>query len=143
MGLPIAHGTQKRRIMTALWRSSPSAASRPVWLRTPSLAAHVAAADRRARSQWSCRNQAGLILRLAGFFSFFFVAASRWSRNRFPTQRGGFSTPGTGGAFTVFTEAEPVPSVGIATEVRHLTSSPSSRGQSLGGALWRPAYTPG
>ncbi len=51
--------------------------------------------------------------------------------------------PGTGSTFTVSTEAEPVPSTGTTTEVRHLTSSPSSWGQILGGALWRPAYTPG
>jgi hypothetical protein len=42
------------------------------------------------------------------------------------------------------TEAVPVPSTGTATEVRPVTSSPSSRGQSSGGgALWTPAYTPG
>jgi hypothetical protein len=37
----------------------------------------------------------------------------------------------------------PILSMGTATEVGPLTSSPSSRGQSSGGALWRPAYTPG
>jgi hypothetical protein len=51
--------------------------------------------------------------------------------------------PGTGGTFTAATDAVPVPSTGTATEVRHLTSSPSSRCQSSGGALWRAAYTPG
>ncbi len=91
----------------------------------------------------SCRNQEGLILRPAGFFSFFFSAASRQSGSHFYTQRGGFCMPGTSGAFTVSTEAVPVLSAGTATEVRPLTSSPSSRGQSSGGALWRPAYTPG
>jgi hypothetical protein len=42
--------------------------------------------------------------------------------------------PETGSAFTVSTEAVPVPSMGSATEVRPLTSSPSSRGQSSGGS---------
>ncbi len=89
----------------------------------------------------SCHNQEGLILRPAGFFSFFFSTASRRSVSHFSTQRGGFCTPGTGGAFTVSTEAVPIPSAGTATEVRPLTSSPSSRGQSSGGALWRPVET--
>jgi hypothetical protein len=51
--------------------------------------------------------------------------------------------PGTGGAFTAFTETVPLPSTGTAQEVRSLTSSPSSRGRSLGGALWSAAYAPG
>jgi hypothetical protein len=37
----------------------------------------------------------------------------------------------------------PIPSTGTATEVGALTSSPPGRGQSSGGALWTPAYTPG
>jgi hypothetical protein len=91
----------------------------------------------------SCRNQAGLIFRPADFFTFLSGAATRRSRNRFPTRRGGFCTPGTGGAFTGATDAVPVPSTGTATEVGPLTSSPPSQGQSSGGALWTPAYTPG
>jgi hypothetical protein len=51
--------------------------------------------------------------------------------------------PGTGGAITGSTDVVHVPSTGTATEVGPLTSSPSSRGQSSGGALWSPAYTPG
>jgi hypothetical protein len=51
--------------------------------------------------------------------------------------------PGTGGAITGATDAVPDPSMGTATEVVLLTSSPSSRGQSSGGALWTPPYTPG
>ncbi len=61
-------------------------------------------------------------------------AATRRSRNRFPTSRGGFCMSGTGGAFTGATDAVPVPSMGTAKEVRPLTSSPSSRGQSSGGS---------
>ncbi len=60
----------------------------------------------------------------------------------FPTRRGGFCTPRTGGAFTGATDAVPVPSTGTVKEVRPLTFSPSSRGQSSGGALWTPAYIP-
>jgi hypothetical protein len=51
--------------------------------------------------------------------------------------------PGTGSTITVATDAVPVPSTGTATEVGPLTSSPPSRGQSSGGALWAPAFTPG
>jgi hypothetical protein len=51
--------------------------------------------------------------------------------------------PGTGGAITGATDAVPVPSTGTATEVGSLTSSPPGQGQSSGGALWTPAYTPG
>jgi hypothetical protein len=50
--------------------------------------------------------------------------------------------PGTGGAFTASTDAVPVSSTGTTQEVRPLTSSPPSRGQSSGGALWRAGYTP-
>ncbi len=94
--------------------------------------------------RWSCRNQAGHVFRPAGIFTFLFCgAATRRSRNRFPTTRGGFYTPGTGGAFTASTDVVPIPSTGAAPEVGPLTSSPPSRGQSLGGALWRAVYAPG
>jgi hypothetical protein len=46
-------------------------------------------------------------------------------------------------ALTASTDAVPVPSTGTANEVGPLAFSPSSRGQSLGGALWRAAYAPG
>ncbi len=45
--------------------------------------------------------------------------------------------------FTASTNAVPVPSAGTAQEVGPLTSSPPSRGQSLGGFLWRAVYDPG
>jgi hypothetical protein len=51
--------------------------------------------------------------------------------------------PGTGSAITGATDAVPILSTGNATEVGHLTSSPPGQGQSSGGALWIPAYTPG
>jgi hypothetical protein len=51
--------------------------------------------------------------------------------------------PGTSGAITGATEGVPVSSTGTAKEVGPLTSSPPGRGQSSGGALWTPAYTPG
>jgi hypothetical protein len=91
-----------------------------------------------------CRNQAGLIFRPTGLFTFLFSsAAARRSWNRFPTWRGGFCTPGTGGAFKASTDTVPVSSLGTAPEVGPLTSSPPSRGQSSGGALWRAGYIPG
>ncbi len=49
----------------------------------------------------------------------------------------------TGSATTGATDAVPVPSTGTATEVGSLTSSPPGRGQSWGGALLTPNYTPG
>jgi hypothetical protein len=51
--------------------------------------------------------------------------------------------PWTGTALTTSTDAVPVPSTGTAQEVGPLTSSHPSRGQSLGGTLWRAAYAPG
>ncbi len=81
----------------------------------------------------SCSNQAGLISRPAGFFTFSSGASTRRSRNHFPTRQGGFCTPGTGGAITGATDAVPVLSMGNATEVGPLTSSPPGRGQSSGG----------
>jgi hypothetical protein len=50
--------------------------------------------------------------------------------------------PGTGGTFTPSIDPVPVPSTGTTQEVRLLTSSPPSQGQSSGGALWRAAYAP-
>ncbi len=92
----------------------------------------------------SCRNQAGLVFRPAGLFTFLFSGtATRRSRNRFPTRQGGFCTPGTGGAFTPSKDLVHVSSTGTAPEVGPLTSSPPSRGQSSGGALWRAGYIPG
>jgi hypothetical protein len=64
-------------------RSSVSAASRPARLRTPSLAARLV----------SC------------FQTCWFLHPLLW--RRFPSRRGGFCTPGTGGAFTVSTDAVP------------------------------------
>jgi hypothetical protein len=92
--------------------------------------------------RWSYRNQAGLVFRPAGFSTFPSGTATRRSRNHFSTRRGSFCTPGTGGTFTGATDAVLVPSMGTAKEVRPLTSSPSSRGQSSGGALWTHAYIP-
>ncbi len=77
-------------------RSSPSAASRLARPRTPRLATRVAAAS---------RHQAGLVFRPAGFYTFLPGAATKRSRNRFPTRRGGFCTPRPGGAFTGATDA--------------------------------------
>jgi hypothetical protein len=51
--------------------------------------------------------------------------------------------PRTNGTFTASTDVVPVSSTGTAPKVGPLTSSPPSRGQSLGGALWRAGYTPG
>jgi hypothetical protein len=51
------------------------------------------------------RGQAGNFCAPLGLYTFN-SAAAKLSRNRFPTQRGGFCTPGTGGAINVSTAAE-------------------------------------
>ncbi len=58
-------------------------------------------------------------------------------RNRFPTRRGGFCTPRNRRRHHRVPRSGTRPSTGTATEVRPLTSSPSSLGQSSGAALWR------
>jgi hypothetical protein len=123
-------------------RSSSSAASRPAQQQTPSLEASVAAADCRVRAQADLPQPSGS------------RSQTRWfpPSSPAPPQDG----PGTiflpGEAvfaardqrpFTASTDKVPIPSVSTATKVRPLTSSPSSRGRSLGGALWRAAYDPG
>ncbi len=45
--------------------------------------------------------------------------------------------------FTASTDTVPIPSMDTAQEVGPLTSSPPSRDQSSGGALWTAAYAPG
>jgi hypothetical protein len=113
-------------------RWSPSAASRPALKQKPHLAVRNAAADRRASAQAVPPPQGGSHFQTRWFLTFSSGAATRWSWNCFPTRQGGFCTPGTSGAFTASTDAAPVLSMGTATEVRPLTSSPSSRGQSSG-----------
>jgi hypothetical protein len=120
-------------------RSSLSATSRLARLRTLRLAACVPAADCQIRTQAVLQQPSGSRFQTRWFLHLPSGAATRRSRNRFPTQRGGFCMPGTGGA----TDAVPVPSTGTATKVGPLTSSPPGRGQSSGGFLWTPAYTPG
>jgi hypothetical protein len=123
----------------------PSAALRLAWSRTPRLAARVAAADRRACAEAVLPQPSGSCFQTHWFLRLllFIGAATQRSRNHFSTQRGGFCTPGTAGTFTASTNTVPVQSAGTAQEVGPLTSSPPSRGQSWGGALWRVVYTPG
>jgi hypothetical protein len=98
------------------------------------------------------RGQAGNVRKPLGLYTFSNGAAAKRSRNCFPTQRGGFCTPGTGGAINVSTAAESAAPADTAaksaavsatpadtaSEDGPLTSSLPSRGQSSGGALWRP-----
>jgi hypothetical protein len=108
-------------------RLSPSTASRPARKQKPHLAVHNAAADCWASAEAVPPPQSGSNFQTrAGFFTFSSGAATRRSRNRFTTRQGGFCTTGTGGAFTASIDAALVPSMGTATEVRPLTSSPSS-----------------
>jgi hypothetical protein len=111
----------------------PSAALRLARPRTPRLAAHIAAADRLARAQAVLPQPSGSRFQTRWFLHLLLLW--RRSRNCFPTQRGGFCTLGTGGAFTESTDEVPVRSAGTTQEVGPLTSSPPSRGQSSGGAL--------
>ncbi len=52
------------------------------------------------------RGRAGIVCAPLGLCAFNSSAAAKRSRNRFPTQRGGFCTPGTGGAVNASTVAE-------------------------------------
>ncbi len=122
----------------------PSTALRLAWPQTPRLAAHVAAADHRARAQavlpqpsWS-RFQTRWFLHLL-------LHQRRHATVPEPLSNLArrFFTPGTGGAITASTGTVPILSAGTSQEVGPLTSSPPSRGQSSGGALWRAAYAPG
>jgi hypothetical protein len=85
-------------------RSSPSAAClhgrrSHAWQSAPPRLT-AGRAPRRLRS-----GQAGVVWAAIGLYAFIGTAV-KWSRNRFPTQHGGFCMPGTGGAVTVSTAAE-------------------------------------
>jgi hypothetical protein len=108
----------------------------------PRLAARVAAADRQARAQAVAPQPSGSRSQTHWSLHLLLLWRRHKTRNRFPTRRGGFCMPGTGDAITGATDTVPVPSTGTATEVGPLTSSPPSRGQSSGGALWTPGYNP-
>jgi hypothetical protein len=121
----------------------PSAALRLAWQRTPRLAARVAEADRWARAQavlpqpsWS-RFQTHWFLHLLLRCRHktvpkpFSYLARRFLHARDQQRLHSLHRRGT------------CPSTGTAKEVRPLTSSPPSRGQSSGGALWRAAFAPG
>jgi hypothetical protein len=125
-------------------RLSPSAALRLARLRTTRLAACIAAADCRVCTQAVLTQPSGFHFQTRWFLHLLI-------RHRHETVPAPFSylarrflhTRDPGGAITGATDAVPVPSMGTATEVGPLTSSPPSQGQSSGGALWTPAYTPG
>ncbi len=101
----------------------------------------------RPNTQAARRGQAGVVLTPPGVSAFNCGAAAKQPWNRFPTQRGGFCTPGTGNAVTgstavataapAATAAVSATSADAAAKDGPLTS-PSSRGQSSGGALLRP-----
>jgi hypothetical protein len=74
----------------------------------------------------------GLVLRPTGFYSFFLGAASRWSPNRFPTQREGFLHNQDLLRLHCLHSSGTCTPAGTATEVRPLISSPSSWGRSSG-----------
>ncbi len=123
-------------------RSLPSAASSPIRQRTPSLAARVAMADCWVRTQKALPQPSGSRFQTLWFHHLLlqrchetvpelftyparrFLHAQDWRRLHSLHRRG------------------PIPSMGTTREVRPLTSSPSSRGQSSVGALWKTAYTP-
>ncbi len=92
-------------------RWSPSAASRLAQPRTPCLAARVAAADYWVRTQVALPQPSRSHFQARWFLHLFSGAATRRSLNRFPSRRGGFCMPGTGGAITGATDAVPVPSI--------------------------------
>jgi hypothetical protein len=104
---------------------------------------------RRCRPLGSCPGSPaatkGLVFRPAGFCAFFFSgAATKQSRNHFPSRQGGFSCLGPAVPSQPPQNAVPISSMGTAQEVGPLTSSPPSQGQSWGGgSLWRAVYAPG
>ncbi len=106
-------------------RSSPSATSRPAWPRTPSPAAHVAAADCWVPAQAVLSQPSG-----SRFQTCWFLHLPLQRRHEMVPEP--FSYPVrrfllvTGSAITGSTDAVPVPSMGTAIEVEPLTSSPSS-----------------
>jgi hypothetical protein len=125
-------------------RWPPPAALRPAWQQTPSLAACIAAADRRACVQavlpqpsgsrfqthwflhlllpWHCNE---MVLELFSFLARRFLHAR--DRQRLHSLHKRCTCP----------------LMGTTPEVGPLTSSPPSQGQSSGGALWSAVYTPG
>jgi hypothetical protein len=94
-------------------RSSASAASRLAWPRTPRLAARLAAADCRVCTQAVLPQPSGSHFQTCWFLHLPLPCRMRWSQNRLPTRRGGFCTPGTGGALTGATDTVPVSSTGL------------------------------
>ncbi len=120
-------------------RSSPSATLRPALPRTLRPAARCArqpAPPRPTAGQaprWFRhgqtpkrlrRGQAGIFCSPLGLYTFNGAAAKR-SRNRFPTQRGGFCTPGTDGAINVSTAAESAAPADTAAESAALSATPA------------------
>jgi hypothetical protein len=129
------------RSTTAPMRSC-AAALRLVRPRMPHLAAHVAMADRRVRTKAVLPQPIGSRFQTRWFLHLLL-------RRRHETVLETFSYPARRflhtrkrRRITGATDTVPVLSTGIATEVGPLTSAPPSRGQSSGGALWTPAYTP-
>jgi hypothetical protein len=98
----------------------PAATSSLAWLRTPSLAVHVATADCRVRAQAASLQPNG-----SRFQTRWFLHVLTWRRHKtvpepfsYPARR----LPGTGGAFTASADAVPLLSTGTAKEVGPLTS---------------------
>jgi hypothetical protein len=122
--------------------TSPSAASRLAQPRTTRLAAHLAAADRQVHAQPVLPQPSGSHFQTRWFLHLPLL------RRRHEMVLEPFSYPVR--RFLHARErrrlninAVPVSSTGTAPEVGRLTSSPPSRGQSSGGALWRAGYTRG
>jgi hypothetical protein len=118
-------------------RSSPSAASRPAWKRTPRLAVCNAATDCQASAQAVPLPPSGSRFQTYWFLHLFLLRRRQVTVQEPVSGRGPvFFTHWTGGAIPVSTAV-------TTTEIGSLNSPPASRPQSSGGALWRPVYAPG
>jgi hypothetical protein len=149
------HSTPSAALQRSLWRSGPQTPllhhqsqvlGRGHCCQPPQgLLSHAAAADCGVRTQAALPQPSGSHFQTRWFLHL----PLRCSHETVPET---FSYLGrrllharegmTGGAIPGSTDTVPVPSTGTATEVGPLTSSPSSRGQSMGEALWRAGYTP-
>ncbi len=111
--------------------------------RTPRLAAHVAVADRWVRTQAVLPQPSRSRFQTHWFLHLLLRCCHETVPEPFSYPERRFLHAGTGGATTGATDAVPILSMSTATEVGPLTSSPPGQGQSSGGALWKPSYTPG
>jgi hypothetical protein len=122
---------------------SPSAASRLARPQTPRLAARVAAVDHRVCTQAVLPQLSGSCFQTHWYLHLFLWHCDEMVPKPFSYLARKFLHARDRRRHHRCHRHGTHPSTGTATEDGPLTSSPPSGGQSLGGALWTPAYTPG